>query len=250
MKVISQIIMNSNEQAGNLLSVPYLFNIYVPSTRSHTCSLYKITYMFPLQDHIHVPCTGSNTCSLYKIIYKFPLQDHIHVPCTRSHTCSLYKITYMFLVQDQIHAPSTRSHTCSLYKITYMFLVQDQIHAPSTRSHTCSLYKITYMFPLQDHHTAQALAPENVFFFCHKIMLLPISNPKPDRHNINAHTKFGDNPLTFSQVIIPKRKIQMNGHTTDRRMDGTTNMKPLCHYHVAGIPCHYHVVGYVESLIQ
>ena len=31
---------------------------------------------------------------------------------------------------------------------------------------------------------------------------LPISNPKPDLHNINAHTKFGENPLMFTQVII------------------------------------------------
>ena len=31
---------------------------------------------------------------------------------------------------------------------------------------------------------------------------LPISNPKPDLHNINAHTKFRENPLMFTQVII------------------------------------------------
>ena len=36
---------------------------------------------------------------------------------------------------------------------------------------------------------------------------LPISNPKPDFHNINAHTKFGENPLMFTQVIIRKRNI-------------------------------------------
>ena len=34
---------------------------------------------------------------------------------------------------------------------------------------------------------------------------LPISNPKPDLHNINAHTKFGENPL-FTQIIIWKQK--------------------------------------------
>ena len=27
---------------------------------------------------------------------------------------------------------------------------------------------------------------------------LPISNPKPDLNNINAHTKFGENPLLFT----------------------------------------------------
>ena len=42
---------------------------------------------------------------------------------------------------------------------------------------------------------------------------LSISNPKPDLHNINAHTKFGKDPLIFTQVIIRKRK--MNGRTDD-----------------------------------
>ena len=43
---------------------------------------------------------------------------------------------------------------------------------------------------------------------------LPISNPKPDLHNINAHTKFGENPLMFSQVIIRKLKY---GHISGRK---------------------------------
>ena len=34
----------------------------------------------------------------------------------------------------------------------------------------------------------------------------PISNPKLDLYNINAHTKFGENPLMFTKVIIWKRK--------------------------------------------
>ena len=34
----------------------------------------------------------------------------------------------------------------------------------------------------------------------------PISNSKPDLHNINAQTKFGENPLRFTQVIIQKWK--------------------------------------------
>ena len=42
---------------------------------------------------------------------------------------------------------------------------------------------------------------------------LPISNPKPDIHNINAHTKFGENPLMFTQVIMLKRKT--DGRTND-----------------------------------
>ena len=47
---------------------------------------------------------------------------------------------------------------------------------------------------------------------------LPISNPKPDLHNINAHTKFSENPLMFTQIIIRKRKA--DGQRTDRQTHG------------------------------
>ena len=57
---------------------------------------------------------------------------------------------------------------------------------------------------------------------------LPISNSKPDLHNINAHTKFGENPLMFTQVIIRKRKT--DGLTDDQ----CETMIPR-HYCVAGI---------------
>ena len=42
---------------------------------------------------------------------------------------------------------------------------------------------------------------------------LPNSNPKPDLHNINEHTKFGENPLMFTKVIIQKQKY---GHVLGR----------------------------------
>ena len=35
---------------------------------------------------------------------------------------------------------------------------------------------------------------------------LPISNAKPDLLNVNAYSKFDENPLLFTQVIIWKRK--------------------------------------------
>ena len=35
---------------------------------------------------------------------------------------------------------------------------------------------------------------------------LPISNPKPDFLNVNAYSKFDENPLLFNEVIIRKRK--------------------------------------------
>ena len=56
---------------------------------------------------------------------------------------------------------------------------------------------------------------------------LPIGNPKPDLHNINAHTKFGENPLMFTQVII--RKLYTDGLTDNWWTDGqtqTSNVKP------------------------
>ena len=31
---------------------------------------------------------------------------------------------------------------------------------------------------------------------------LPINNPKPDLHTINALTEFGENPLILTQVIV------------------------------------------------
>ena len=33
-----------------------------------------------------------------------------------------------------------------------------------------------------------------------------MSNPKPDLHNVNAHIKFGENPLRFTNVIVLKLK--------------------------------------------
>ena len=50
---------------------------------------------------------------------------------------------------------------------------------------------------------------------------LPISNPKLDLHNINTYTKFGENPLAFTQVLKFgwTLKIQMDIQT-DRQTHG------------------------------
>ena len=42
---------------------------------------------------------------------------------------------------------------------------------------------------------------------------LPTSNPKPDLLNVNAYSKFGENPLLFTKVIVRKRKY---GHVSGR----------------------------------
>ena len=78
---------------------------------------------------------------------------------------------------------------------------------------------------------------------------LPISNPKPDLHNINAHTKFGENPLMFTQVIIRKRKTDGRAYDErayDRRTDGQTDGLTDDQRETI-IPCHYCVAGYNKS---
>ena len=65
---------------------------------------------------------------------------------------------------------------------------------------------------------------------------LPISNPKPDLHSINVRTKFGENPLMFTQVIIRKQK-------TDGWMDRHTDVQ-----RENIIPHHYYVSGYNKNL--
>ena len=62
---------------------------------------------------------------------------------------------------------------------------------------------------------------------------LPISNPKPDLH-INAHTKFGKNPMIFAQDIVRKPKYgRMDDRRTDRMTD--TPMTNVKSYHPATI---------------
>ena len=59
---------------------------------------------------------------------------------------------------------------------------------------------------------------------------LPISTPKPDLHNINAQTKFGENPLMFTRVIIRKRNTDQR--TTDRRRSGRTHRRPRWNHNI------------------
>ena len=61
---------------------------------------------------------------------------------------------------------------------------------------------------------------------------LPISNPKPDFQNIDAHTKFGENPLMFTSRNEKWTDVQL----TDRQTDGHTDVQ-----RETIIPHHYHV---------
>ena len=63
---------------------------------------------------------------------------------------------------------------------------------------------------------------------------LPISNPKPNLNNINAHTKFRENPFTFTK--FSSRNENTDWQTYNRWMDRHTDsqLETLIH-------CHYHV---------
>ena len=99
--------------------------------------------------------------------------------------------------------------------------------------HIASLVKIPcYLIMLLSENQNMGMSRANTSVKIWRNM--PISNPKPDLHNINAQTKFGGNPLTFTQVIIRKRKndgrtynIRMERRTYNGRKDTqTSNMKP------------------------
>ena len=53
---------------------------------------------------------------------------------------------------------------------------------------------------------------------------LPISNPKPDVHNINAHTKFGENPLMFTCYHLGTKIWACFGQITVSKID---EIRPL-----------------------
>ena len=58
-----------------------------------------------------------------------------------------------------------------------------------------------------------------------------MSNPKPDLHNINANTKFGENRMIFTQVIVWKQKYEQ---TYDRPMGNQCDTIVPRNYRVAG----------------
>ena len=61
---------------------------------------------------------------------------------------------------------------------------------------------------------------------------LPISNPKTDLHNINAHTKFGENPLMFYSLSSGNEK-RTDGRTTD----GQTHGRPTWNHNTPPLSC-------------
>ena len=59
-----------------------------------------------------------------------------------------------------------------------------------------------------------------------KIEICPLAIPNQISTNIYVYTKFGENPLTFTQVIVRKRKYERkDDRRTVRRMDRRTTNK-------------------------
>ena len=74
---------------------------------------------------------------------------------------------------------------------------------------------------------------------------LPISNPKPDLHDINAQNKFGENPLMFTRYH-PETKYGRTDGRTDRWIyDWKTDTRKSKRENI--IPCHYRGVGYKNN---
>ena len=50
----------------------------------------------------------------------------------------------------------------------------------------------------------------DVLWADNSVQNLPISNPKPDLRNINAHTKFGENPLIFTNYRLETKNMDVS----------------------------------------
>ena len=74
---------------------------------------------------------------------------------------------------------------------------------------------------------------------------LPISNPIPDIHNINVHTKFGENPLMCLLKLSSGSKKRMDGWTEGRWMDGQTDTDVQCETIISH---HYCMTRYEKSI--
>ena len=115
--------------------------------------------------------------------------------------------------------------------------------------HIASLVKI----PCYLHKLSSGNENMGVFWAGKSVKIwrnLPISNPKPDVHNINAHTKFDENPLMFTQVIIRKQKT--DGRTMDGWTDGHTDdqHETVIHRHYQRSMFPFRIKPQVENVFQ
>ena len=78
------------------------------------------------------------------------------------------------------------------------------------QKHICKLKHETTI----PHHYSMASRYE---YLCQNLQNLPFSNPKPEFHNISANTKFGENPMTFTNLSFGNKN--MDGQTNDSWME-------------------------------
>ena len=76
---------------------------------------------------------------------------------------------------------------------------------------------------------------------------LLISNPEPDLRNIIAQTKFGQNPLIFTQNIIRKRKYWRRGQITKWKFNkicplAIPNQIYIISMHISFMKIHWHLL--------
>ena len=109
--------------------------------------------------------------------------------------------------------------------------IPNQISTISMHIHVPSLVKIHWHLPklLSGNKNMDMLWADNSVKDWGN---LPLSNPKPDLLNINAHTKFSENLLIFT-LIVRKQKYEctyerwMDGQTDGQTDSWMTTLKPL-----------------------
>ena len=75
--------------------------------------------------------------------------------------------------------------------------------------------------------------------------------PKPDLHNINAHTKFGENPLIFTQDIILKGEYgRVAGTIKNGRILPISNSKPDLHKIKAYTKFSENPLTFIQVIVQ
>ena len=182
-----------------------------------------------------------------------PIQNSIismHIPSlVKIHWC-IFKISVKYWrnlpisnpnpeLNNIIHIPSLVTIHWRILKITLSNI--DEI-CPLAIPIQNSIISYTYQVWWKSIDVYSSYHPETKIWVCLGQITwlnLPISNPKPNLHNINAHTKFSENPLMFTQVIIRRWKTDRR---TKRRTDRHTDFQ-----HEITIPHHYIVRHYIVA---
>ena len=157
--------------------------------------------------------------TLSKIDEICPLAITKQISTISMHIASLVKIHWYLLNLSSRNENTDMSRQITLSKIEEIrpSAIRNQVSTISI--HTPSLVKIHWhllKLSTGNENTDLWRADNSVKNWWN----LPINNPKPDLHNINTHTKFGENPLTFIYSShCPEMKIWMDRPMYDRQMD-------------------------------